>query len=310
MLHDHIPLKIRELSAKISDEFSSDIIFYSGHIESIGFGIIKHLVCSDKKNDSLILILKTAGGNGEYAYKIGTFLQERYSHLAIFAPDICVSAGTLLALGAHELIVGADAQFGPIDQQERLPNEFCVEGSSLALRSALDAAGDSAADFLERSIDRLRTASETSINFELAAKVYSELAKEIIRNVASKIDPLAFGHLHRCAQTGIEYGTRLATRSGIASADTVRKLALGYPDHGFVIDRVEAEELFNVVTLPSLELMQLAEMLLKMPSMDGPSVRALHSLTESSDGRRKARSHTIEEGETMPLAPGEAAEAA
>lgn len=71
----------------------------------------------------LHLLLNSPGGDGEAAVRIARSAQTRSKSFVVIVPDTAKSAGTLLALGAHEIIMGPTSDLGPVDPQIQLkPN--------------------------------------------------------------------------------------------------------------------------------------------------------------------------------------------
>jgi ClpP class serine protease len=66
---------------------------------------------------ALDLILETPGGSGEVAEEIIRILRRKYPDLAVIVPGWAKSAGTLMAMGADDILMGATSALGPIDAQ-------------------------------------------------------------------------------------------------------------------------------------------------------------------------------------------------
>lgn len=72
--------------------------------------------------DDLHLMLDTPGGDGEIAVRMARSMQARCAKLTVIVPDRAKSAGTLLAMGAHEILMGPTSDLGPVDPQLQIPN--------------------------------------------------------------------------------------------------------------------------------------------------------------------------------------------
>jgi hypothetical protein len=66
---------------------------------------------------NLDLILHSPGGSAEAAESIVDYLRQRFDHIRVFVPLAAMSAATMLALSADEIIMGEHSQLGPIDPQ-------------------------------------------------------------------------------------------------------------------------------------------------------------------------------------------------
>ncbi|MEV6825653.1 ATP-dependent Clp protease proteolytic subunit [Amycolatopsis sp. NPDC051102] len=65
----------------------------------------------------LHLLLHTPGGDGEVAVRMARMAQEASARFVLLVPDTAKSAGTVLALAAHEIVMAATSDLGPIDPQ-------------------------------------------------------------------------------------------------------------------------------------------------------------------------------------------------
>jgi len=74
------------------------------------------LIDADPRED-LHLLLETPGGDGETAIRLVRAAQSRCRELTVVVPNQAKSAGTLLALGAHHILMGPTSDLGPIDPQ-------------------------------------------------------------------------------------------------------------------------------------------------------------------------------------------------
>ena len=75
--------------------------------------IVKGLDCSK----GLTLILHTPGGIPVAAESIVKYLREKFNNIEVIIPTYAMSAGTMIALGADNIIMGKHSFLGPIDPQ-------------------------------------------------------------------------------------------------------------------------------------------------------------------------------------------------
>ena len=92
-----------------------DVIFPS----SVTF--FEELLVGAKKDQDLHLILDTPGGDGETAVRLVRAAQARCKELTVIVPNQAKSAGTILALGAHHILMGPTSDLGPVDPQFQNP---------------------------------------------------------------------------------------------------------------------------------------------------------------------------------------------
>ena len=74
----------------------------------------------DLGSGDLDLILHLPGGSAEAACRVVEYLREKFKgKIRAFVPIAAMSAGTMLALGCDEIVMGAHSQLGPTDPQIR-----------------------------------------------------------------------------------------------------------------------------------------------------------------------------------------------
>jgi len=179
-------------------------------------------------------------------------------------PSYCKSAGTLFALGATELVMSDIGELGPLDIQLPRKDELGESYSGLTLFSALDALQEYVFNVFESYFLRLRGRSGFQISMRSCFDVAERIAIGLFAPVYSQIDPMRIGEMARATRIAQEYGQRLATRYGSVDSDSLARLLYGYPEHGFVIDRLEAKELFLSVREPNEHELKLIEVFGKL----------------------------------------------
>ena len=224
-----------------------DVISYIGEINASGYQKIHAIVRRQGRRKSVYCILTTHGGNPDAAYKIARCLQQAYDKFILFVPFYCKSAGTLIALGAGELVLGEDAELGPLDAQVRTREELFEFGSSLNPLSALELLRTQVMQTYRDYLLEIKLGS--GLTTKMSAEIAAELALGSFRPIYEQVDPMRLGELWRAVNIAFDYGKRLQHDNLFAGA--LERLVLGYPSHGFVIDRREAEELFRNVRAPS-----------------------------------------------------------
>lgn len=74
-------------------------------------------VSSLNSSKGLDIILETPGGSAETVEKIVRNLRQKFSHIAVIVPRMAMSAGTIFAMAANEILMGEISSLGPIDAQ-------------------------------------------------------------------------------------------------------------------------------------------------------------------------------------------------
>lgn len=73
--------------------------------------------CSNVDERELDLFIHSPGGNADAVEQISQYLRTRFDHIRAVVPLYAMSAATMLALSADEILMGAHSQLGPIDPQ-------------------------------------------------------------------------------------------------------------------------------------------------------------------------------------------------
>ena len=74
--------------------------------------------------DTLDLILHSPGGYLESAEHIVKYLREHFSDIRIIVPYLAMSAATLIACSANQIVLGKQSALGPIDPQFTLSTQL------------------------------------------------------------------------------------------------------------------------------------------------------------------------------------------
>jgi hypothetical protein len=74
----------------------------------------------------LDLILHSPGGSAEAAEAVVLYLRSKFDHIRVFVPHMAMSAATMLACAADEIVMGKHSFIGPIDPQLQLQTALGV----------------------------------------------------------------------------------------------------------------------------------------------------------------------------------------
>ncbi len=69
------------------------------------------------EGDGLDLILHSPGGSPEASEAIVSYLRARFSHIRVIVPQLAMSAATMIACAADEIVLGKHSFLGPTDPQ-------------------------------------------------------------------------------------------------------------------------------------------------------------------------------------------------
>lgn len=166
----------------------------------------------------LLLVLYSRGGSAASAYLIGKLCRE-YSNDTFIAsiPRFAKSAATLITCAANEIHMGSLSELGPIDPQI---NDLPALG-------------------LKNSIEHIA---------ELV-KIYPESSDMFAKYLQNNLTLINLGYYERVAESAAQYAEKLLeTHSDNLpkrAKEIAHELVYKYKDHGFVIDRSEATNIFG-----------------------------------------------------------------
>ena len=253
--------KINELVQRVSDELEADVYIYSGPMAS---PLDDHIIncTAERRHSTALLLLATSGGSANVAFRIARHFQRLYDHFIVAVAGHCKSAGSILSLGAHEVVMGLHGELGPLDVQITKDDEFFKATSGLAPQTALDSLAKHVMATFRAQFLELKFGAD--LTTKTATETATALAVGVFQPIYAQLEPLRIAEMHMALQIAYEYGNRLADVSGNVKDDAVDRLVGGYPAHDFVIDLEEAEQLFVNIRPPSEAEAELMFALLKL----------------------------------------------
>ncbi len=135
-----MPTKGEQLLAaanRVAEEHDADVLFLSGDLDLPNDR--KFIEMCDKrssKRPNAFIIPVTHGGSANVAYRLARCLQRQYDQITACVPGPCGSGGTLLVIGAHNLIITDHGTLGPLDVQIRKADELGEMTSGLTAMEA------------------------------------------------------------------------------------------------------------------------------------------------------------------------------
>ena len=132
--------------------------------------LFEELVYDADPTEDMHLVLVSGGGDGETAIRLVRSAQSRCRTLTVILPDQAKSAATLLALGAHRILMGPAGDLGPVDVQ------FMLGGDLVPARRIIDAVDDAA--------NKVRDAPET---YPLYASLLSDVTAIMVQQARSEL---------------------------------------------------------------------------------------------------------------------------
>ena len=245
------------LLQKIGKERGSSVLGYvtasRGIIGAqIGLDVIRHFreqLGQIGRIEKLDLILITHGGIILTPLRLMSLLREFAKKVSVLVPYMAHSAGTLLALGADEIVMGAMGELGPVDPS--------VSNSFNPILDPQDIQGASQ----QKPRPRIPISVEDVTSYLNFAKSHAQLdasgMAQAYAALTSQVHPLALGNILRNHNLIRHLARRLLLMHMDAEADKdqlesiVRKLTEELYAHDYTITRDEAHGMGLKVTKPS-----------------------------------------------------------
>lgn len=267
MKQEEFQKQLREIADRVAVERDADVMLYSGDISAPHDDEIFEWCSARRRRPNMFMMLSTWGGDAAAAYRIARCLGRHYKTFTVAVGGFCKSAGTLLLIGANELVMAQQAELGPLDVQLRKADEYGERSSGLTPVQALTLLQQRAYDFFSQKLVHMKV--ELGMTTRTAAEIAGKLATDLYSAIFAQIDPMRLGEMDRAVNIAIKYGERLAVRGkNLKTEDSLARLVVDYPSHGFVIDRDEAKEIFQRVSDPTPaedELLKVIKPLVRAP---------------------------------------------
>ncbi|MCY3883984.1 MAG: hypothetical protein OXG24_03615 [Gammaproteobacteria bacterium] len=242
--------KTRKFARQYATASNCDIILCNSPIDFSLERSIRQKIQKKKTGDNVLIVPTTLGGRAEIAYRIGRLLQRSYKKVTVCIAGWCKSAGTLLAVCGHDLVMSDNGELGPFDVQLLGKDDLWSRTSGLVETSAFAPLEEISWSLLQRFVREIKNLPGGHITFKTATEVAAPLVASTLSPIYAQIDPLKLGETSRALKIASTYADRLNYFSRNLKSDGAAKLVSGYPDHSFVIDREETEDLFVRVTKP------------------------------------------------------------
>jgi hypothetical protein len=186
----------------------------------------------------IALLIESPGGYAQDAYGIARILQRHAGGFIAVVPSYAKSAATLLCLGAEDILMGDDAELGPLDAQQ-WDSEREERASALDEIQALERLHQAALEQLDETMFVMMAGAQkrTEVMLPIACRFVSDLMKPLLE----KIDTVHYAKQSRVLKVAEDYARRLLVPiyGPDAAGSIANRLVNGYPEHGFIIDREE-----------------------------------------------------------------------
>ena len=237
------------VSAYVRDT-GSDLYLFNGGVEPgprSADALIDAISGKSQRRKNVSLFLTTYGGDPDAAFRMIRCLRKSYDRVRLLIVGPCKSAGTLIAVGAHELAFAPAGELGPLDIQVVKPDEAGAYGSGLDIFTALNILTSHAVEKFEEYVETVLNGPLGNLSTKTVSDLAVRLATGVLTPIAAQIDPLRLGETQRAMNILREYGRRIGS-DNLQTPTALDRLIEHYPSHPFVIDRDEcAERLFKNV---------------------------------------------------------------
>lgn len=230
-------------------EKDTDVLVFCGRISTQCDQQVQDAVSGRRRRKNVALILTTRGGDPDAAYKIARCLQRSYERFTLLVDWHCKSAGTLLAIGAHEIVMTDQAELGPLDTQIQKSDELGEMTSGLTALHAFRTLRTASIEAFVHALVDVRHESDRQISTRTAADVAAQMVVGLFSPIYGRVDPMLLGEHSRAMMIAETYGKRLGRKT--LHQKGLERLVASYPSHSYVIDREEAKEIFTNIRVPS-----------------------------------------------------------
>jgi hypothetical protein len=131
----------RELIKRYEAQFECQLVVMIDRIFSSSVTLFEELIFDASPKCNLHLMLWSPGGDGETAIRLARAAQSRCKELTVIIPDQAKSAATLLAMAAHNILMGPASDLGPVDPQFQM-----ADGSLVSAKHIIAAVDEAAAN--------------------------------------------------------------------------------------------------------------------------------------------------------------------
>lgn len=210
-------------------------------------------LASRPRREKCHLFVSTFGGQAQTPYRIMRCLRHAYSHITVVVAGPCKSAGTLLVIGADEIVMTGGGELGPLDVQILKDDELLARQSGNAPSYAFEKLREEAQRAFQSFYVDMKVRG--NLTTATAAETSATLTIGLLSPIFAQMDPIRIGEMAMANLVAHRYATELlkhdkSDRANI-DKDGIERLLYTYPSHDYVIDRTEAKQVFKRVRHPT-----------------------------------------------------------
>lgn len=239
------------------------------------------------KGDALDLIIHSPGGALEAADQIVQYLRAKYNHIRVIVPQAAMSAATMIACAADEIVMGKHSALGPIDPQITFP----------AAHGHFTAPAQAILDEFEQAKKEVTANPKTAPLWVGKVQAYPQGFLTICQNTIDlsieKVTEWLNDYMFKDAAE--KPGSRIATWLGTASE---------HKTHGRPIGVAKAEELgLKIVRLESDQKLQEKVLSVFHAVTVTLDITDCMKLVENHEGRGRFLNVNVQIGQGPPIPP-------
>lgn len=183
--------------------------------------------------ESLSLFIYTPGGDSIAGWGVVSLIRQYCTKFKVLVPFRVLSCGTLITLGADEIIMGKHGFLSPIDPSVASPfNPPSPGQQQFGATSLLPVSVEDMIGFLELARKEMRLKSDESM-------------VQVLKILCEKVQPMALGAVYRAREQNSSLAKRLilshSNDEGKANR-IVTQLTQALPTHNYLIGRKEASK--------------------------------------------------------------------
>jgi len=196
--------------------------------------LISDLLTCIGSTKNIAIFLYTRGGDSIVGWSLVNLARQYCQKLIVLVPSRALSCGTLVALGAEEIIMSKHGQLSPIDPSVASPFNPTMPGAPSGQPGAvtlLPVSVEDMAGFLDLARKEVGLKADESM-------------VDVLKILADKIHPLALGAVYRAREQNRELAGRLLEKHMDDEArrnHIVNKLTKELPTHNYLIGLNEAK---------------------------------------------------------------------
>ncbi len=180
-------------------------------------------------SNSLDVFLITYGGTSTVPWQLACLIREYVKEFTVLVPYPAMSAGTSLAIGANEIVMGRLGTLGPVDP--KVANEFNPRANNVPVGISVE----DVSSYHDLITDLFKVSPEHKVH--------------LLQKMPEQLHPLALGNVYRHYQKAREDTERLlamhmdSIKDKSKVQELVKSLISGMKFHGHPITRRQAKEL-------------------------------------------------------------------